>query len=658
MSQAVPRRGRTLAAVTAIPLLAGMIMVSTSAQASPDGRTAIPGTRPTWATASADRGATNSGAAVSARVYLAGRDAPGLGAYATAVSRPDSPLYHKYLTPDQYQQRFGPSDAQVRSVTGWLAANKLAVDGVTKHYVSFHGTVANTQSAFDTVLHNYTKDGSTVRAPQRDASVPANVANAVLTVTGLSTAPVTMRSGAATPAPPAAGFRNAQPCSGYYGAKTADGYPQAYGGTPPVAVCGYTGAQLRGAYGVTGSGLTGKGVTVAIIDAFASPTLASDADTYNSNNGEQPLRPGQLSQYLPDHYTNTDPSDATHPNGCGASNWFGEQSLDVEAVHNIAPDADIAYVGAVSCLDTDLQDALDKVVDNRLATIVSNSWGDVAAHATPDLTKRYEQTFLQGAVEGIGFYFSSGDNGDEKASSGTLQVDYPTSDPWVTSVGGTSLAVDHGNHYQWETGWGVGLSALAADKSGWDPQPPGTFQAGAGGGTSTLFPQPYYQRGVAPDTLAKANGAKDAMRVVPDVAAVADANTGMLIGQTQTFPDGVKYDQYRLGGTSLACPVFAGIQALAQQAQHGVPIGFANNAIYFRYGTSAFHDVTDHPLGAGQSIANLRADYVNKVDATGGLSYSLRTFGHDSSLAATPGYDDVTGVGSPSRDYLNSFRTR
>lgn len=657
MSQAARRRGITLAAAAALPLLAGMLVASTAAQASPTGRTTVPGTKPTWATAAADRGAANQAQRVNARVYLAGQDAPGLGAYATEVSRQGSPLYHKYLTPDQYQARFGPTASQVKAVTDWLAANKLAVDGVTKHYVSFHGTVDATQRAFSTPLHNYAKDGTTVRAPQRDATVPANVASAVLTVTGLSTAPVAMRSGAATPAPPAAGFRNARPCSAYYGQLAADGLPRAYGTVPPHAVCGYTGAQLRGAYGIEGSGLTGKGETVAIVDAFASPTLASDATAYAARHGGKAYRDGQLTQYLPDHYTNVEANDPKHPDGCGASNWFGEQSLDVEAVHNIAPDADIAYVGAVSCLDTDLQDALASIVDNRLATIVSNSWGDVAAHATPDVVKRYEQTFLQGAVEGIGFYFSSGDNGDEKASSGTKQVDYPTSDPWVTSVGGTSLAVGAHNQYLWETGWGVGLSALAKDKSGWSPQPPGSFQAGAGGGTSSLFDQPYYQRNVVPDALSQAGGAKKAMRVVPDVAALADANTGMLIGQTQTFPDGVKYDEYRLGGTSLACPIFAAIQALAQQAQHGVAIGFANNAIYFRYGTSAFHDVTDHPLGAGRGIANIRADFANHVDSKGGITFTLRTFGHDSSLAATPGYDDVTGVGSPTGDYLNSFRT-
>src|SRR5205807_317944 len=120
---------------------------------------------------------------------------------------------------------------------------------------------------------------------------------------------------------------------------------------------------------------------------------------------------------------------------------------------------------------------------------------------------------------------------------------------------------------------------LSADGSSWTPAPPGEFTSGAGGGTSKLFAQPFYQRNVVPDALSKANGAT-AMRVDPDIAAIADPNTGFLVGQTQQFPDSsVKFSEYRIGGTSLACPVVAGIQALAQQAQHGVPIGFANPSI-------------------------------------------------------------------------------
>ncbi len=213
---------------------------------------------------------------------------------------------------------------------------------------------------------------------------------------------------------------------------------------------------------------------------------------------------------------------------------MAEETLDVEAVHAVAPDASITYVGAASCFDNDLLDSLNKVVDNHLADIVSNSWGDIEANQTPDLAAAYDQTFQFGAVEGIGFYFSSGDNGDEVANTGTKQVDTPANSAWVTAVGGTSLAVGKGDKYQFETGWGTEKAALAADGKSWTGFP-GAFTSGAGGGTSKTVAQPFYQKGVVPGALAKANGTT-AMRTVPDIAAVADPNTGFKVGQYADLP--------------------------------------------------------------------------------------------------------------------------
>jgi subtilase family serine protease len=443
-------------------------------------------------------------------------------------------------------------------------------------------------------------------------------------------------------------FKNSGPFSSYYGSNTAKSLPSAYGSKQPYAVKGYTGTQLRAAYGAKSSN-TGKGVTVAITDAYASPYIVKDAKTYAAKNGDAGYSKGQLTQVLPSDYTYTAPP----PDGCGAAGWYGEETLDVEAVHGVAPKADITYVGAASCTDEDLLDSLTKIVDNRLADIVSNSWGEAEEYdaAAP----LYDEIFQQGAVEGIGFYFSSGDNGDELANTGTKQVDAPANSPWVTAVGGTSLAVSKGNKYNWETSWGTTKSLLSADGTSWASLP-GTYSYGGGGGTSKLYDQPFYQRGVVPDSLALANGGKTKQRVVPDVSAVGDPQTGFLVGQSQTFPDGsIQYSEYRIGGTSLASPVFAAIQALAQQAQGGVPIGFANPSIYNKYGTSAYHDVTDFPLGAGKRMAVVRVDYANGFDAADGTITSLRSLGRDSSLAAVVGYDDATGVGSPADGYLKSF---
>lgn len=325
-------------------------------------------------------------------------------------------------------------------------------------------------------------------------------------------------------------------------------------------------------------------------------------------------------------------------------------------MHAVAPSSDVTYVGAASCNDGDLLDALAKVVDHHLADIVSNSWGEVEAAQTPDLAAAYDQVFQLGAVEGIGFYFSSGDDGDEVANSGTKQVDSPANSAWVTAVGGTSLAVGKNDTYLWETGWGTDKANLSADGKSWTDFP-GAFTSGAGGGTSRTVAEPSYQKGVVPGALAKANSA-DGNRVVPDIAAIADPNTGFLVGQTQTLPDGKTqaYSEYRIGGTSLAAPTIAAIQALAQEARGGTPIGFANPAIYAKAGSKAYHDVTDNPTGSGLAVA--RVDFVNGYDATGGLATSVRSLGKDSSLAAVKGYDDVTGVGTPATGYVESYRRR
>ncbi|MFE5400918.1 protease pro-enzyme activation domain-containing protein [Streptomyces sp. NPDC056580] len=642
-NRAKVRAGVSMAAT--LPMIAGALALGIPAAHAADSpaRDALKGTRPAWATAKADKGATANNAQVKARVYLAGRDSAGLAAYAKAVSDPNSPLYGKFLKPKQAEARFGATKAQVAAVKSWLRSAGLTVTEVTSHYVAVSGDVAAAEKAFGTQLHNFAKGSKTYRAPARTASAPAALKGAVLTVTGLDNAPHKAQHKDQLP-PPDAVFKNSGPFSSYYGSKIASTLPDAYGQKTPYAIKGYTGEQLRSAYGA--GKYTGKHVRIAITDAYASPTIAFDAAKYAKKNGDAAWKSGQLHQSLPKNYTKTEE--------CGAAGWYGEETLDVEAVHAVAPAADVTYVGAASCYDDDLLDSLSKIVDGHLADIVSNSWGDIEANQTPDLAAAYDQVFQLGAVQGIGFYFSSGDNGDEVANTGVKQVDTPANSAWVTAVGGTSLAVGKGDKYQWETGWGTEKASLSADGKSWTNFP-GAYTSGAGGGTSRTVPQPYYQKNVVPKALATANNAAG-NRVVPDIAAIADPNTGFLVGQTQTFPDGTeKYSEYRIGGTSLAAPVIAAVQALAQEARGGKALGFANPAIYAKYGKKGvFHDVTDNPTGSG--LAVVRIDFVNGVDAADGLATSVRSLGKDSSLSAVKGYDDVTGVGSPANGYVQSYR--
>ncbi|GGT03630.1 S53 family peptidase [Streptomyces cinerochromogenes] len=644
-NRATVRAGVSMAAT--LPMIAGALALGIPAAHAADSpaRDVLKNTKPLWATAKADKGATSDSARVKARVYLAGKDAAGLAAYARAVSDPSSPLYGKYLSAKKAQARFGATKAQVGAVTSWLKSAGLTVTAVTPHYVAVSGDVAAAEKAFGTQLHNFAKGSKTYRAPAAAASVPAALKGAVLTVTGLDNAPHKANHDDQLP-PPDAVFKNSGPFSSYYGSNIATTLPDAYGSKIPYAVKGYTGKQLRAAYGA--GTYTGRGVRIAITDAYASPTIAYDAGAYALKNGDAAWKTGQLHQSLPKNYTKTEE--------CGAAGWYGEETLDVEAVHAVAPNADVTYVGAASCYDDDLLDSLSKVVDSHLADIVSNSWGDVEANQTPDLAAAYDQVFQLGAVQGIGFYFSSGDDGDQVANTGVKQVDTPANSAWVTAVGGTSLAVGKGDKYLWETGWGTEKASLSADGKSWAGFP-GTFTSGAGGGTSKTVPQPYYQKGIVPKELATANNAAG-NRVVPDIAAIADPNTGFLVGQTQTFPDGTEqYSEYRIGGTSLAAPVIAAVQALAQEARGGKAIGFANPSIYAKYGKQGvYHDVTDDPTGSGLAVA--RIDFVNGFDASGGLATSARSLGKDSSLKAVKGYDDVTGVGSPAGGYVQSFRKR
>ncbi|MFD9091951.1 protease pro-enzyme activation domain-containing protein [Streptomyces collinus] len=641
-NRATVRAGVSMAA--ALPMIAGALALGIPAAHAADtpARDALAGTKPAWATAKADKGATADSARVNARVYLAGRDRAGLAAYAKAVSDPSSPLYGKYLSAKKAQARFGATKAQVSAVKSWLRSAGLQVTGVTSHYVAVSGDVAAVEKAFGTQMHNFAKGSKTYRAPAKTASVPAGLQGAVLTVTGLDSAPHKSTHDDQLP-PPDAVFKNSGPFSSYYGSNIASTLPDAYGQKIPYAIKGYTGKQLRAAYGA--GTYTGKHVRVAITDAYASPTIAFDAGKYAVKNGDAAWKTGQLHQVLPKNYTKTEE--------CGAAGWYGEETLDVEAVHAVAPNADVTYVGAASCYDDDLLDSLSKVVDKHLADIVSNSWGDTEANQTPDLAAAYDQVFQLGAVQGIGFYFSSGDNGDEVANTGTKQVDTPANSAWVTAVGGTSLAVGKGDKYQWETGWGTEKATLSADGKSWTNFP-GAYTSGAGGGTSKTVPQPYYQKNVVPKALATANNAAG-NRVVPDIAAIADPNTGFLVGQTQTFPDGTEqYSEYRIGGTSLAAPVIAAVQALAQEAGGGKALGFANPSIYAKYGKKGvFHDVTDQPTGTDLAVA--RIDFVNGFDAADGLATSVRSLGKDSSLSAVKGYDDVTGVGSPANGYVQSY---
>jgi len=681
---------RVAAAALAAATVAGVGLASLapgSAYAASSRKT-VAGSVPAWATAKAFKGAAATSGYVGFRVYLGWRNAAAAETVARQVSTPGSSSYRHFLTPAQFRHDFAPTQTDVTAVQQWLHKSGFTIDytPANNHYVAAEGTVAQANAAFATTLGTYAYQGMSLRAPERAISVPASLP-AISGVVGLDdTAQLVRYDHVSSDATPSPGFRNATPLSSYFGEKTTDTTPVSpadgpyvvapntttgtsdhlatpvtlpdYAGSPrPYATRGYTPTQIRSAYSLTDA-QTGAGQTVAIIDAYASPTIVNDVNTYysashqggsglfpqlNSTNFRQVVAPGTFRH--PERGQKQDPQ-----------GWYGEETLDVEAVHAMAPQAKLVFVGTANNFQ-DLDAGLNHVVDNKLADIVTNSYGWNGEALPLGFVKPVHDILVQAVAEGIGVYFSSGDNSDETAADGTTppQADFPASDPLVTAVGGTSLAVGADGSRMWEKGWATRKAKLQTDGTtlSWTAS---KYLYGAGGGTSRVFTQPWYQKPAVTAGL-ELNHSSRPMRVVPDVSAIGDPNTGMLIGQTQQFPTGAAYDEYRIGGTSLASPITAGLMADVQQAR-GHEIGFANPLFYSLAGqssadgTGAFYDVT--PVDPGTSV--VRIDYVNGVDPTNGLLASVRTIDDETGLTihVRDGYDDITGIGSPGATFIAS----
>jgi subtilase family serine protease len=610
--------------------------------AAADGPSSIPQSHPQWATPKDKVADVAAGSTVTFRVYLRTRDEAGAETLAMAVSDPPSAAYGHYLSTAQVRSRFAPTEGQVSSVRDWLTSSGFGVGSVPSNnaFVEATGNAAQIDRAFRVHLGKYKVQGSTLRAPDTDLSVPSSIASSVLGVMGIDQAQNLMKPLSTTgpsDVAPSPGFRNARPCSDYFGQKVDTTDPKFQGRTLSYAPCGYTPGQLRSAYGIdrtVNAGIDGRGVTVAIVDAFGSPTIFADASEYaRRNDPRHPLLASQFSQ----HVAAPTPGQED-PSQCDAEGWYGEESLDVEAVHGMSPGAHILFVGGADCQDLTLDNSLNSIVAAHSANLVSNSYGDLGESLPADEIQAFHQIAVQAALEGIGLYFSSGDSGDESINLGHPEADFSASDPFVTAVGGTSIGIGKNGRTILQTGWETGKSTLT---NGAFPAP--AYTSGSGGGTSVVFREPSYQKGVVPDALARQNQTgNNRGRVVPDISMDADPNTGFLMGQTQTFPEGVFYDQFRIGGTSLASPLLAGVMADSDQLDH-FHHGFINPLLYhFTARTNAITDVL--PVNTGV----VRKDFVNGTDASDGLLTSVRIFNDpDQSIHTTRGYDNVTGLGVP-----------
>lgn len=617
--------------------------------------TVVRGTTPSWAVPAHVVGSVRAAGVLSLSVRLR-VDTAAVERYATAVSTPGSAARGEFLTPRAWATRFGAKPAEVAAVVAFLRAHgftQVAVNA-SRTAVAARATVGQAQTAFGVTVREYSVGGQTLRAPDRDVRVPAALAGTVTAVLGLSQHPASPASvrvdhpsrtaGTAAAAPAAL---VPAPCSSWYGQYEVTGLPAAFGVTTlPTAICdGYVPKQIQSAYGLSATiaqGTTGKGVKVAILDAYELPTMAADLARYSTAYGLPALESGQYTEDVPAAYANQA--------ACGGiDGWNGEEALDVESVHTTAPGADIVYVAGSDCI-TGLSDAFDRLLagDGRapLASIATNSYGYGGEGVAPADQQAETLQFLQAAVEGVTVLFSSGDDGDEAAGNdGVAQPSEEAVNPWVTAVGGTSIGIGATGGRLFETGWETSRTALTTDTDGtpvWALPLPGASLYGATGGTSAVYPEPSYQKGVVPDALTYARGNGVAGRVVPDIAAIGDPYTGFREGYSSLDPTtGVRtYVEYGIGGTSVSSPMTAGIIALAQQSSPRT-FGFINPVLYGLAATRALHDIQ------APRPAETPSEQAVVFDSASRQETDLVGLDKASTLLTTYGYDDVTGLGTP-----------
>jgi subtilase family serine protease len=373
-------------------------------------RAALGLARPVWATPERFAGSADPNEPIAIQVHLRLRESAAAEAELAAISDPGDPHYARFLSDEEFARKYGPSEDDVAAVRAHLEAHGLKVTYVpgNRAFVAAEGRVEQVGRAFSTRLGTYRVGEELRRAPIDEPQLPDPIKGRVLATMGVSTPtmlkPTFVRAGQKPGKPQAPNdFAGVTPCSEWYGA-TADFADPPYGAGYPAltySICGYRPGQVRQAYGFESSirkGNDGHGQSVAVVDAYLSSTLQQDAQTYAAQNDpDYPLADGQLSIVQA-------PGTPTPP----IAGWDTEQTLDVEAVHAIAPGAKIVAVVAQSQSDQDLAAAVNLVIDKKLATVVSNSYETQEEMA---LTQAliWKNLAVQAGLKGVGLYFSSGE---------------------------------------------------------------------------------------------------------------------------------------------------------------------------------------------------------------------------------------------------------
>jgi subtilase family serine protease len=388
----------------------------------------------------------------------------------------------------------------------------------------------------------------------------------------------------------------------------------------------YQPSQIEQAYDMNPlykAGLTGRGKTIVLVDSYGSPTIQSDLATFDQETG----LPAPPSFRIITPAGTPPPYDQTNYD---MGNWGFETSLDVEYSHAMAPGANILLVETPVDETLGVQgfpqmiEAENYVINHHLGDVISQSFG-AAEQTFPNRQSIYElrSAYFNALLHRVTVLASSGDGGatDDSAydpSDGAVNyfpfrvVGWPSSDPLVTSVGGTQLHLDaNGNRTAPDNVWND--TALFGGP------------AAGGGGVSSVFSRPFYQ-----DRL---GGIVGGARGVPDVALSAAVDGGVVIylGYTNTAA-GLAPGWYVVGGTSEASPLFSGIVAIADQAAHR-DLGWLNPSLY-GLGDGSRSPLTDISLG-NNSVAGTQQLAPETGDPFAVTGYN-----------ATPGYDLASGLGT------------
>lgn len=466
----------------------------------------------------------------------------------------ESPYYHQWLTPEQYAERFGVSEADLAQIVAWLQGHGMQIEEVTagRRSIIFSGTAGQVQAAFHTPIHFYNVRAELHHANAQDPEIPAALAQVVGGVVSLHD------------------FRSQAMHSSVQ--KISPQFTS--GSTHYLAPADF--ATIYDLGPLYQQSITGSGQSIAIV-ARSNINLA-DVRQFRSFSG----LPANDPQII---VNGTDP-------GIISSGEETEADLDVEWSGALAKSASIKFVVSKSTNSSDGVDlSAQYIVNHNLAPVMSTSFGLCEAALGSSGNSFLNSLWQQAAAEGITVFVSSGDNGaagcdSASASSATdgRAVNGLCSTPYSVCVGGSEFNDGAHPSLYWSASNAAGTQASALTyipEVVWNESGSGSGLWASGGGMSTIYAKPVWQNG----TGVPADGRRD----VPDVSLTAAGHDGYIIVQNGGL--------YVVGGTSAASPSFASLMALVVENARARQ-GNANTVLYplatrqRSGGASVFHDIT------------------------------------------------------------------